>query len=183
MSSYILYPVLELQNFIRVMLGFLIIATVLVLFYMGQKKRGIGDFKWQALYLGRSARELWLMAFGASQMCFVTATALFPESIGTVQITALVILCVARGILGLSLQGFVSEIVYGLLMGAALMIENLLWDYMQETGVELYIGVVWALLALFIVQYSIYYFIRGLERMLQRNEMAKRKKRNQKSES
>lgn len=182
MSSYILYPVLELQNFIRAMLGLLFLVTALVLFFMGQKKRGIGDFKWQALFFGRSARELWLMAFGAAQMCFVIAAALFPESMGTVQITALAVLCAVRGILGLSPQGFVSEIVYGLLMGAALMIENLLWDYMQETGVELYIGVIWALLALFIVQYSIYYFIRGLERMLQKHEKAGRRKKRQESE-
>lgn len=181
MSSYILYPVLELQNFIWLMLGLLFLETVLVLFFMGQKKRGIGDFKWQALFFGRSVRELLLMALGASQMCFVIAAALFPESMGTVQIAALAVLCAVRGVLGLSLQGIVSEAVYGLLMGAALMIENLLRDYMQETGVELYIGAIWVLLAVFIVQYSVYYFIRGLERMLQRHE--KRQKRKIRQES
>lgn len=181
MSSYILYPVLELQNYIRVMLCLLILLTAFVLFFMGRKKGGIADFKWQALYFGRSARELWLMAFGASQMCFVIAAALFPETMGTVQITALALLCAVRGILGLSLQGLAAEAIYGLLMGAALTIENLLRDYMRETGVELYIGVIWALLALFIVQYSIYYFIRGLERMLQRHEKAGRRKKRQES--
>lgn len=182
MSSYILYPVLELRDFIRLMTGALVLLTLLVLFLMGSKKRGMKDFRWETLFLGRTARELWHMALGVAQMCFVISTALLSGAVGTIQIAALVFLCTARSILGLSLQGFLGELVYGALVGAALAIENLLRDYMRETGVELYIGAIWALLALFIIQYSIYYFIRGLERMLQRHEMAGRKKRTQKLE-
>ena len=183
MSNYVLYPVLELRHFIRIMTGTLVLMTLFVLFLMGQRKRGIGDFKWQALFLGRTPREMWYMAFGAAQVCFILSVTLFSGSMGTVQIAALGLLCIAKSILGLSVQGFFGELFYGGLMGAALAIENLLRDYMRETGVELYIGTIWALLALFIVQYSIYYFIRGLERMLLRHEMAGRKKRKQKSES
>lgn len=182
MRSYILYPVLELQDFIRLMTGALVLMTLFVLLLMGRKKRGIKDFKWEALFLGRTVREMWYMAFGIAQVCFVISTALFSGSVGMVQITALVFLGIARSILGLSIQGFFGELVYGVLMGAALAIENLLRDYMRETGVELYIGAIWVLLALFIIQYSAYYFIRGLERMLQRHELVRRKKRTQKSE-
>lgn len=183
MSSYVLYSVLELQDFIRMMTGALVMMTLLVLFLMGQKKRGMKDLRRLALFLGRTRREMWYMALGVAQVCFVLSVALFSGSVGMVQIAALTLLCIARSILGLSFQGFVGELVYGVLMGAALAIENLLRDYMRETGVELYIGAIWVLLALFIVQYSIYYFIRGLERMLRKHEMAKRKKRSQKSES
>lgn len=166
----ILYPILELKEFIICSVAALVLLTVVVFIAMGRRKNKLDHFGWQMLFLGLSSRELLYLAFSISQICLIVSLPIADSSLGTVQVVALGALCLLKGLCGLSLTGFFGEIFYTLLMGAALTIGNLLRDYMRETGIELYIGTIWILLILFIVQYSIYYFFRGLERMLHRHE-------------
>lgn len=175
MNNYLLYPVLELKGFILLCVGALFILTFLSLYFMGRKKSGMGDFGWQALFFCMTGRELVWLTLGISQICFVFSIIFFAVPMGLVQITALTLLCVLRGVLELSAVGLAGEILYGLMTGAALFVENLLRDYMAETGVEIYIGLIWGLLCLFVLQYSIYYFIKSLERILLRHEKARKK--------
>ena len=86
------------------------------------------------------------------------------------------LLCGAKGLLTLSPGSIMGEAVFGGLTGTALMAGNLLIDYMKDTGMDIYILLIWALLSLFVIQYSFYFFIKGLERMLQQHERAKRRK-------
>ena len=177
MSNYLLYPVLELKGFILFSMGTLVFLTVCSLFIMGRKKDGIGDFGWQALLFGLNRRDIFRVALGISQVCFVFSSIVFKVPMGIVQIAALAVLCLVRGLLELSLAGFAGEILYGLMMGTALFVENLLRDYMEETGAELYIGLIWGLLCLFVLQYGIYYLMKGLERILRGHErVGKRRK-------
>ncbi len=180
MSNYILYPIVELKGFIILSVIFLFFCTALVLFFMGRAKAGMEAFRWQALFLGRTRREIIWMSMGISQIAFVVSTVCFFVPMGTVQITALALLCVMKGILGLSLGGFIGELVFGGLTGTALMAGNLLMDYMKETGVDVYILLIWAMLSLFVIQYGIYFFIKGLERMLQQHERAKQRQEQRK---
>lgn len=182
MSNYFLYPVLELKGFILFCIGALFFLTFLSLAFMGRKKSGIGDFGWQALFFCMTGRELVFLALGVSQICLVFSIIFFAVPMGIVQITALVFLCVTRGILEFSATGFAGELIYGGMTGAALFVENLLRDYMEETGVELYIGLIWGLLCLFVLQYGIYYFIKSLERMLLKHEKAGKKRNRNKDE-
>lgn len=182
MRDYIIYQILELRGFILLLLAVMFLFTVFLFFSMGKKKQGMRDFKWQMLFLGLSYREILLLALGISQVCFVSSVILFSSSVGLIQITAIAILCILRGIIGLSPAGFLGEMIYGVLSVAALFIENLLRDYMRETGVELYIGVIWGLLSLFILQYSIYYFVKGVERILQQHEKARGKREQKKAQ-
>lgn len=177
MSNYLLYPVLELKGFILFSMGALFFLTVCSLFIMGRKKDGIGNFGWQALFFSLNRREIFRAALGISQVCFVFSIILFKVPMGIVQIAALGVLCLTRGLLELSLTGFAGEILYGLMMGVALFVENLLRDYMEETGTDLYIGLIWGLLCLFVLQYSIYYLIKGLERILRRHERAGKRRK------
>lgn len=173
MSNYILYPIVELKWFIVFSVILLFFGTAMVLLFMGRAKAGMEAFRWQALFLGRTRREIVWMCLGISQIAFVISTVCFFVPMGNVQITALALLCVARGILGLSPSGFFGELLFGGLTGTALMAGNLLMDYMNETGVDLYILLIWAMLSLFVIQYGIYFFIKGLERMLQQHERAR----------
>lgn len=166
----ILYPILQLKEFIIISAAVLVILSVLVFIAMGRGERGLNDFGWQMLFAGLNRREILYVAFGISQICLIVSLPVSDSSIGAVQAAALVLLCVLKGICGLSVTGFFGEIFYAALMGAALSIGDLLRDYMRETGVEFYIGTIWLLLVLFIVQYSVYYFLKGLERMLRRHE-------------
>lgn len=175
MSNYILYPILELRGYIILSVIILVILTMIVLIMMGRKKDGMKDFKWQGMFLGMSAREMILTALGISQICLIWSIVIFSSEIGMVQIAALAVLCLIKGILGLSFMGLLSEILYGVLAGASLAIENLLLGYMRETGVEVYIGIIWGLLILFIAQYSIYFFYKSLERMLLKHEVARQR--------
>lgn len=176
MSNYILYPILELKGYIVITVIFLFLLTLLVLYLMARKKSGMEAFEWQALFLGRTRREIVWIALGISQVTFVLASVFFFVPMGTVQFAALAFLCAAKGILGLSPGSIPGEAVFGGLTAAALMAGNLLIDYMKETGMDLYILLIWAMLCLFVIQYSFYYFIKGLERMLQQHERAKRRK-------
>lgn len=180
MGGYVLYPVVELRGYIilTVVLLFLLTAAVLVL--MGRRRRGLETFQWQAVFLGLSKREILWMAMGLSQIVFVAAMIFFFDSVGTVHLAALAILCVVKAVLGLSFTGIIGEVVYGGLTGVALLTGNLLLDYMNETGLDVYIFLIWVLLSLFVLQYSVYYFIKGLERMLWRHERAKQRQKEKK---
>lgn len=176
MSDYILYTVVELQGFLILSVAILFLVTVLTLLLMGRKRLGMKDFGWQGFFLGRTARELLLVATALLQFAFICAAAFFRMPMETVQIAALAILCAAKGILSFSLPAFAGEAAYGVLMGAALTIGNLLQDYMRQTGVEAYIGLIWGLLILFILLYAAYWFLKSLERILLRYEKTGRKK-------
>ncbi len=180
MSNYILYPIVELKGFIIFSVIFLFFGTAMVLYFMGRAKAGMEAFRWQALFLGRTRREIIWMCLGISQIALVVSTICFFVPMGIVQITALALLCATKGFLGLSLGGFMGELLFGGLTGTALMAGNLLMDYMKETGVDVYILLIWAMLSLFVIQYGIYFFIKGLERMLQRHERAKKRQEQRK---
>lgn len=172
LSNYLLYPVLELKGFILFSLGAMVFLTVFCLILMGRKKYGMEDFGWQASLFCLNNREIFGVVLGISQVLFVFSSIFFRMPMGLVQVTALGFLCIAKGILQLSLTGLASELIYGLMMGMALLVENLLRDYMEETGAELYIGLIWGLLSLFVLQYSIYYLIKSVERILRKHERA-----------
>ena len=180
MSNFILYPIVELKGFIIFSVIVLFFSTVMVLFFMGRTKAGMEAFRWQALFLGRTRREIVWMCLGISQISLVVSTVCFFVPMGIVQIAALGLLCVVKGILGLSPGGFFGELVFGGLTGTALMAGNLLMDYMKETGVDVYILLIWAMLSLFVIQYGIYFFIKGLERMLQQHERARKRQEQRK---
>jgi len=177
MINYLLYPIVELKGFIILSVLLLFLTTGLVLFLMGRKRQGIISFGWQALFLGRTKRELLWMCLGLSQMAFVLAMIFFFTTIGRVQLTAWALLCVAKGLVGLSISGFFSEVFYGGMTAAALLTGNLLIDYMEDTGLDLYIFLVWALLSLFVIQYGLYSFVRGLERMLRQHEWTEQRQK------
>lgn len=166
----ILNPILELKAFIISSVAVLVLLTLVVFVAMGRKRDKLDRFGWQMLFLGLNKRELFYLAFSISQICLIVSLPVSGSSVGVVQAVALLSVCVLKGICGLSLTGFLSEIFYTVMMVAALFIGNLLRDYMRETGIEFYIGTIWSLLVLFIIQYSIYYFLKGLERMLQKHE-------------
>ncbi|MCI8382580.1 MAG: hypothetical protein HFI07_12475 [Lachnospiraceae bacterium] len=179
MSNYFLYPVLELQSFILLSVGCLFLGTFLCFYFMGRKKKGIRDFTSQAVFFVLSGREQLWFTLHISQICFIAAVVFFRAPAQLIQIMVLGAFCLGRGILEFAPGSLIRELVYGVLMGTALGVCNLLKDYMRETGVEFYIALIWGLLCLFILQYSVYYFLKSLERMLQRHEMAdRRRKRN-----
>lgn len=166
----ILYPILELKEFIIISVAVLAVLSVIVFAAMGRGERRLDRFGWQMLFAGLNKRELLYVAFGISQICLIVSLPVSDSSIGVVQAAALAAICILKGICGLSLAGFFGEVLYAVLMGAALSIGDLLRDYMRETGIEFYIGTIWILLVLFVMQYSIYYFLKGLERMLRKHE-------------
>jgi len=177
MINYILYPIVELKGYIILLVVLLFLATGLALFLMGKKRQNIAAFGWQALFLGRTKRELLWMCLGLSQMIFVIAMIFFFTTVGKVQLTAWTLLCVVKGIVGLSVSGLIGELFYGGMTVAALMTGNLLIDYMEDTGLDVYIFLVWALLSLFVIQYGLYSFVRGLERMLRQHEWTEQRQK------
>jgi len=169
-SNYILYPVLELRDYILATLAVLVALTLYVLFLMGRRRRGLGSFGWQGVFVGRTRRELMSMAIGISEMTFVVSMLLSQRSVGIVHLAALFVLCLSRGLLSLSPQALFGELVFGGLTAGGLMAANLLSDYISSAGTDWYMALVWGFLCLFLLQYSVYYFIKSLERMLRQHE-------------
>lgn len=180
MSNYILYPIVELRGYIILTVMVLFLLTLLVFYMMGKKKSGLGRFGLQSILFNRTRREVLWMCLGISQVTLIFSVIVFFVPVGTVQITALAFLCVGKGLLGLSFPGLVGELVFGGLTGTALMTGNLLMDYMKETGTDMYILLIWGLLSLFVMQYAVYFFIKGMERMLRQHERAGQRKKQKK---
>ena len=180
MTNYLLYPIVELKGYIILTVAVLFLLTVIVIYMMGKHKSGLGKFGFQSILFNRTTREILWMSLGLSQVTLVFSIIIFFVPVGTVQITALALLCVGKGLLGLSFTGAVGELVFGGLTGTALMAGNLLMDYMKETGADLYILLIWGLLSLFVMQYVVYFFIKGMERMLRQHERAGQRKKQKK---
>lgn len=176
MSTYYLYPVTELKIFIIGAVGTLGLLTVLVLYFMAGRKSGMREFGLQALFFVLTGRELLWLAAGICQFVFLISVLFFPVSVGIVQLAALALLCFFRAVLEFTPGAAGGEALYGVMMGVSLLASGLLKDYMKETGTELYIAAIWGLLALFTVQYGLYYFIKSLERLLRAKDGAKQKK-------
>ncbi len=179
----ILYPVLELKLFLILMMAVIMLFGVLVFFAMGRTELRMNRFGWQMLFFGLRKRELFCIALTVSQLCLVIASAAPSSSVGIVQAAAFLFLCAAKALCAPSLAGILGDVFYTALMWAALSIGNLLSDYMKETGVEFYIGAIWVLLSLFTVQYSVYYFLKEIERLLRRHEERRGRTRNERKRS
>lgn len=175
MSVYLLYSVTELRYFITAVIGILFVLTGFVFYWMAGKKTGLGEFGIQSLFFFLTGRELVWLAAGICQLVYLAVTLFFPVSIGVVQLTALAFLCTLRALLELKPAAVWGEALYGVMMGVSLLASGLLKDYMEETGAEPYIAAIWGLLALFMVQYGLYYFLKSLERLLRARGMVKRK--------
>lgn len=174
MINYILQPILELKGFIVTAVAAAVLLAAAVLFMLERRKSGLGAFGIQALFLNRKPLELCFLSLGFLELVFVASMILFPASMGREQLVLLACLCVLRGIAGLSAAELAAEAVYGVLAGAALTAASLLHDYMADTGTDWYVNTVRILLLAFLVQYSLYHLIKGVERMLRRNEKARK---------
>lgn len=166
----ILYAVLELKLFLLMTMGAAALLGVFVFFVMGRKRQKLNRYGIQMLVFGLTHRELCCLALNISQICLMLSLLIAGSAFGVVQAAALLCVCVMKGVLGLSVAGAFGDVVYTAFMGAALSVAALLRDYIRETGMDFYIGAIWILLGLFILQYSIYYFLKETERMLYKHE-------------
>lgn len=169
-ANYLLYPVVELKGFILLSVAAMALLTVYSFALLERKKKGLGSFGIQGLFLGRDWLELCGISLGILEVVYVLAMIVFPTPMRQAQLGLLAFLCLARGLAAASPAALLSELIYGVMEGAALMAGSLLLDYMDETGFDWYIMTVRVLLCAFLIQYSIYHFIKGVERMLRRDE-------------
>lgn len=171
MINYILQNVLELRGFILINVAAILLLTVAALVMLGRKRRGLRSFGVpEALLMSCSQWDLCFLALGGLELGFVFSLVLFPQPLGQEQVVLLAALCLLRGALGWKSGAVPAELLYGVMAAAALTAGGLLHDFMSETGFDWYIMVIRILLSGFIIQYSLYHFIKSVERMLRRNE-------------
>ncbi len=168
MINYLLYPILELKNFIILSMAVMVLLTIVLFFLMGRKKTGIKSFGALAFFFPLNVRDLLLLSVGILEMVYVIAMLVWPTDFGQVQIILLVLLCGGRSIGFLSLRRAVGEIMYGVMTAAGLAAGNLLLDYIRETGMDWYIFAVYILLAVFLILYGLYHQVRGAEQIIVR---------------
>lgn len=176
MINYILQPVLELKAFIITAAVAAVMLTGALLLVLERRKSGLGSFGLQALFLNRKPLELCFLSLGFLELVYVAAMIAYPVSMGREELVLLAALCVLRAAAGLSVSEIAAEAAYGVLTAAALTAGSLLHDYMADTGTDWYVMTVRILLLVFLVQYSLYHLIKGVERMLRRNERAREKR-------
>ncbi len=168
MINYLLYPVLELKNFIILSMICMVLLTVVLFFWMGRKKTGIKSFGMLAFFYPLTVRDLILLSMGILELIFVFAMLVWPADFGRVQISLLVLLCGGRAVGFLSLRRAVGEVLYGGMTAAGLAAGNMLLDYIRETGMDWYILAIYILLALFLILYALYHQVRGAEQIIER---------------
>ena len=127
------------------------------------------------LFVGRTPLLLFFLSLGVLELVYVAAMIAYPVSMGRGQLILLAALSVLRAAAGRSAAELAAEAAYGILAAAALTAGSLLHDYMADTGIDWYVMAVRILLLAFLVQYSLYHLIKGVERMLRRNERARNK--------
>lgn len=176
MINDILQSVLELQGFIILSAAMAVLSAFGILFWLEREKSGMGAFGIQALFLKRTPFELAFLALGLLELVFAASGILWPSRMGREQLVLLAMLCLFRSITGLSLEGLAAEAAYGVLTAGALTAGSMLHAYMAETGFDAYVMCARILLSVFLVQYSLYHLIKGVERMLRRNEKMGKKK-------
>ncbi len=176
MINYVLQAVLELRGFILLMVAIFIFLSMSTLVFMGKRKPGIGSFGiWEALLISSNQRGLCQLSLGFLEIGFVAALLLKPAPMGRGQLILLILLCLSQGCIGWSVESLLAELLYGMMAAAALTAGGLLHDFMAETGFDWYILVIRILLSGFMIQYSLYHFVKGVERILRHNGKASKR--------
>lgn len=177
----LLSTILQLRGFIFLMLAVILCCFIAVMILMGLKKKGLKDFKLQALFLGRSVREILLICVTISRAVLVLSVPIFTHTADTAHYISVVFLCLLHIGLSFSVSSVISEVLCGALSVGALMTGSLLFDYMTDTGFDIYIFLIWLMLMVFVFAFNVYDSIRSIDRMLS-SHVAKRIKKQERME-
>lgn len=147
------------------------LAMSLLLFTIGsRRKKGLSVYGWQAIFFNLSKRDCFLFALLISQMIFVLTGAIFNTKIAPVTGGVFVAMAVLACFTERKLSAAIEQMVFTVMALAAMTAGNLLRDFMTDTGLSIYMLIVYILLIIFEIQYAIYHMIKGLERMTAKNE-------------
>ena len=166
----ILAGILSVKYYIlgTMLLGLLL--SLLLLTLGARRKKGLAVYGWQALFFNLSVKDCLLLSLLLSQLVFAAGGALGNLKVTPLTGTLFAVLALAACVLERKLAGAVEQLVFTVMALAAMTAGNLLRDFMADTGLSLYMAIVYALLLVFEVQYALYHLVKGLERMTAGNE-------------
>lgn len=164
--SYLIYQTAKLKEFmaasgmagIIIMTGFLLMAV--------RPKRGMKQYGWQALFFSMSIRDIWYMAVIILQFLFAFSSVAAQVSIDRIHVVLAVVLCILRIILKPGIAGILTDMGSAALILIMLLADNLLAGFLKQSVRDWGIRGMHMLLCIFIVEFALYYFFRGLWQLL-----------------
>lgn len=121
--------------------------------------------KYYGVFSGLTAAGTAKLAFLAARLLFILSSALFCVRMDGAHLLLLALLWAGCGLILPEPAALAGDFVNTAAVGGALAVENLLASYLREVHFEWGILVVTGLLALFIIQYALYFFLRGVGRL------------------
>ena len=164
--SYLIYQIVKLEAFliaaglagIVMVTGFLLLAV--------RPKRGIKQYGWQALFFSMGLRDIWYMAVLVLQLLFAWSSVAAQVSIDRIHVVLLAVLCVLKILLRPGLASAFTDVGSNVLMIVMLLADNLLAGFMKQAVRDWGIRGMHILLCVFIVEFALYCFFRGLWQLL-----------------
>lgn len=164
--SYLIYQILKLKEFLMaagvagivMMTGFLLLAA--------RPKKGMKQYGWQAMFFSLNVRDIWYLAVIVMQLLFAWSSVAWQVTIERIHITVLAALCLMKILLCPGLVSAVTDMGSAVLLAAMLLVDNLLTGFMKQAGRDWWIGAMHILLCVFIAEFALYYFFRGVQQLL-----------------
>lgn len=164
--SYLIYQTAKLKEFIVasgiagviIMTGFLLMAV--------RPKRGMRQYGWQALFFSMGIRDIGYMAVITLQFLFAFSSVAGQVSIDRIHVVLAAALCILRILLKPGMVGIFTDMGSTALILIMLLADNLLAGFLKQTVRDWGIRGMHMLLCIFIVEFAMYYFFRGLWQLL-----------------
>ncbi len=168
--SYVIYQVLKLKEFL-LLTGISGIAMMAVfLFAAARPKSGMKDYRWQALFFTLRGKDVWYLSVLVLQALFALSAVLGQVTVERIHLLVLAALCILRILLLPGVVSAAADAGSAALTAVMLMADNLLAGFLRQAGRDWWITVMHVLLCMFIVEFALYSFFRGLQRLLQIRE-------------
>jgi len=168
--SYLIYQVLKLKEFLLAagVSGILMMAAFL--FAAARPKQGMKEYGWQALFFSVKGKDMVYLAVLMLQVLFAVSAVLGQVTVERIHLLVLAALCLLRILLLPGAVSAVADAGSAVLTAAMLMADNLLAGFLRQAGRDWWITVMHVFLCIFIVEFALYSFFRGLQRLLQIRE-------------
>lgn len=168
--SYLIYQILKLKEFLMasgaagivMMTGFLLLAA--------RPKKGMKQYGWQAMFFALNVRDIWYLAVISLQLLFAWSSVAGQVSIERIHIMVLAALCLMKILLRPGVVRAVTDMGCTGLLAAMLLVDNLLAGFIKQAGRDWWIRAMHVLLCVFIAEFALYYFFRGVQQLLRAKE-------------
>ena len=173
--NYLIYQILKLREFLLASGLAGMIMMILFLLWAVRPKKGIVQYGGQGLFFGQRMRDILYINGAALQLIFALSSLVGKVSIDRIHMVLLAAVCLLKLLAKPQILWMIADAGYSMLLLALLLVGNMLDGFIWQTRADMWARMMYYLLCIFIAEFSVYYFFKQLQNLLNKQQRQRQK--------